>query len=120
LDEQDFVYSDDYSAQHIANLRKVIDRQFYSPRHVAGVVLKLLRIVHWRVLARGALTIPAFLTLLVAKQAANKVRKWMGARRPAEPSAVITTAAEVQARAGLRTLAEGSGTRPFGDKSEAA
>jgi hypothetical protein len=77
LDQGGFVYSDNYSAQHIAHLRKVIDRQFYSPRHVAGVVLKLLRILHWRVLARGALTIPVFLTLLIASQTNQKVRRWM-------------------------------------------
>jgi hypothetical protein len=41
------------------------------------VVLKLLRILHWRVLARGALTIPVFLTLLIASQTNQKVRRWM-------------------------------------------
>jgi len=100
LDEQDFVYSDACSAQHIADLRKTIDRQFYSPRHVAGVVLKLLRILHWRVLARGALTIPAFLTLLVAKQTARKVRKWMSTCRPEKPSAPVPPAVHVPAQAG--------------------
>ncbi len=39
--------------QHIAELRKRIDRRFHSPLHVAGVVLKLLRIVHWRVKAKA-------------------------------------------------------------------
>jgi radical SAM superfamily enzyme YgiQ (UPF0313 family) len=78
IDADGFVYSDDYSAQHIANLRKRIDRRFYSPLHVAGVVIKLLRIVHWRVMARAALTIPVFLTLLIATQVDRKVRKWMG------------------------------------------
>ncbi len=78
IDADGFVYSDAYSAQHIANLRKRIDRRFHSPLHVAGVVLKLLRILHWRVMARAALTIPVFLTLLIATQAARKVRKWMG------------------------------------------
>jgi hypothetical protein len=78
IDAEGFVYSDDYSAQHIANLRKRIDRQFYSPLHVAGVVIKLLRIMHWRVMSKAALTIPVFLTLLIASQAYRKVRKWMG------------------------------------------
>ena len=78
VDADGFIYSDDYSAQHIANLRKQIDRRFYSPLHVAGVVVKLLRILHWRVMARAALTIPIFLTLLIATQAGWKVRKWMG------------------------------------------
>jgi len=77
IDAQGFVYSDAYSAQHIANLRKRIDMRFYSPLHVAGVVIKLLRILHWRMLARGALTIPVFLTLLVATQLDRKVRKWI-------------------------------------------
>ena len=78
IDADGFVYSDDYSAQHIANLRKRIDRRFHSPLHVAGVVIKLLRILHWRVKAKAVLTIPVFLTLLIATQADRKVRKWMG------------------------------------------
>jgi radical SAM superfamily enzyme YgiQ (UPF0313 family) len=78
IDAEGFVYSDDYSAQHIANLRKRIDIRFHSPLHVAGVVIKLLRIVHWRVMARAALTIPVFLTLLIATQLDRKVRKWLG------------------------------------------
>ena len=78
IDDDGFVYSDDYSAQHIANLRKQIDRRFHSPLHVAGVVIKLLRILHWRVMARAALTIPVFLTLLIATQADRKLRKWLG------------------------------------------
>ncbi|MFH1920165.1 MAG: radical SAM protein [Planctomycetota bacterium] len=76
-DADGFVYSDDYSSQHIANLRKRIDRRFHSPLHAAGVVIKLLRILHWRVLARAMLTIPVFLTLLIATQANRKLRKWM-------------------------------------------
>ncbi|MFH1267772.1 MAG: hypothetical protein ABIK89_18810, partial [Planctomycetota bacterium] len=76
-DADGFVYSDDYSSQHIANLRKRIDMRFHSPLHVAGVVIKLLRILHWRVLARAMLTIPVFLTLLIATQANRKLRKWM-------------------------------------------
>ena len=78
IDAEGFVYSDDYSSQHIVNLRKRIDKQFHSPLHVAGVVIKILRVVHWRVLARGALTIPVFLTLLIATQVDRKLRKWMG------------------------------------------
>jgi hypothetical protein len=78
IDADGFVYSDNYSAQHIANLRKQIDRRFYSPLQVAGVVIKLIRSLHWRVMARGTLTIPIFLMLLIATQAGRKVRKWMG------------------------------------------
>ena len=48
IDGGGFVYSDDYSAEHIADLRKRIDQRFHSPLHVAGVVIKLLRILHWR------------------------------------------------------------------------
>lgn len=81
IDADGFVYSDDYSAQHIANLRKRIDIRFHSPLHVAGVVIKLLRILHWRVLARAAVTIPVFLTLLFVTQVDRKLRKWM-ARPP--------------------------------------
>jgi len=78
IDPDGFVYSDDYSAQHIANLRKRIDRRFHSPLHVAGVVIKLSRILHPRVKAKAALTIPVFLTLLIATQVGRKVRKWLG------------------------------------------
>jgi radical SAM superfamily enzyme YgiQ (UPF0313 family) len=78
IDDSGFVYSDNYSAQHIANLRKRIDRRFHSPLHAAGVVIKLLRILHWRVMARAALTIPVFLTLLIATQADRKLRKSLG------------------------------------------
>lgn len=81
IDAEGFIYSDDYSSQHIANLRKRIDLRFHSPLHVAGVVLKLLRVLHGRVLAKGALTIPIFLTLLIATQTARKLRKWMGKLR---------------------------------------
>jgi radical SAM superfamily enzyme YgiQ (UPF0313 family) len=78
IDAEGFVYSDDYSSQHIANLRKQIDRQFHTPLHVASVVIKLTRTLHWRVKARALLTIPVFLTLLVVTQTAHKVRKWIG------------------------------------------
>jgi radical SAM superfamily enzyme YgiQ (UPF0313 family) len=75
-----YVYSDECSAQDVANLRKQIDRRFYSPLHVLGVVAKLARILHWHVLARGLLTIPLFLTLLVATQSNRKLRKWWASR----------------------------------------
>jgi len=76
-----FVYSDDYSAQHIAELRKRIDRQFHSPWHVAGVLLKLWRIMNWRMKARVLLAMPLFLTLLIATQVGRKVRRWRGKPR---------------------------------------
>ena len=78
IDAEGFVFSDTYSSQHIANLRKRIDRRFYSPPHVARVVIKLVRIAHARVIARAVLTIPVFLTRLVATQLKWKVRQWMG------------------------------------------
>ncbi len=78
IDADGFVYSDEYSAQHIANLRKRIDGEFYSPLQVAGVVIKLLRIMHRRVMSKALLTIPVFLTMLLATQAFQKVHKWMG------------------------------------------
>jgi Radical SAM superfamily len=80
IDADGFVYSDDYSSQHIANLRKRIDRRFYSNLHVARVVRKLLRVVQWRVMARAVLTIPVFLVRLIATQADQKARKWIGRR----------------------------------------
>lgn len=87
IDADGFVYSDEYSSQHIAELRKRIDLRFHSPLHVAGVVIKLLRVLHWRVLARAALTIPVFLTLLIASQTHRKVRKWM--RSHSVPDATV-------------------------------
>jgi len=75
-----FVYREDSSAQHIANLRKRIDRRFHTPLHVARVVLKLWRGLHPRVRARAALTIPVFLAALVATQTSRKLRKWLGTR----------------------------------------
>ncbi len=53
IDADGFVYSDQYSAPYIANLRKRIDGEFYSPLHVAGVVLKLMRIMNWRMLNKA-------------------------------------------------------------------
>ncbi len=78
IDAEGFIYSDDYSSQHIAALRKRIDKRFHGPRHVVHVVNKMARLLHWRVLAKGALTIPLFLALLVATQADRKMRKWLG------------------------------------------
>jgi len=75
VDPNGFVYSDDYSAEHIAQLRKRIDGEFYSPLHVARLVLKILRIMHWRVKLRAMFTIPVFLTLLIATQVKRKLRK---------------------------------------------
>ncbi len=78
IDADGFIYSDDYSSQYIANLRKRIDKRFHSPLRVAGVAIKVWRNLHGRIRARGALTIPIFLALLIATQASRKVRKWMG------------------------------------------
>jgi radical SAM superfamily enzyme YgiQ (UPF0313 family) len=78
IDADGFVYSDQYSAPYIANLRKRIDGQFYSPLHVAGVVHKMVRIMNWRVMNKAVLTIPVFLTALLATQSYQKMRKWMG------------------------------------------
>ena len=78
IDAEGFVYSDDYSSQDIANMRKRIDKQFHSPLHVVKVVTKMLRAVHWHVLAKGAVTLPIFLMLLIATQANRKMRKWFG------------------------------------------
>ena len=77
IDADGFVYSDAYSTPYIAELRKRIDRSFYSPLHVARVVLKLARVLHWRVAAEALLTIPVFLMLLIASQANRKIRKWL-------------------------------------------
>jgi len=72
------VYSDACSAQHIADLRKQIDRRFHTPWQVACVVLKLARILNWRVKAKALVTIPYFLTVLIATQIGHKLRKWLG------------------------------------------
>ena len=72
------VYSDAYSAKYIANLRKRIDRQFHTPRQVAHVVIKLSRVLNWRVKAKALLTIPYFLAVLIATQTGHKMRKWLG------------------------------------------
>ena len=76
IDGEGFIYSDDYSAEHIADLRKQIDRRFHTPLHVAGVVIKLARILNWRLKARALVTIPPFLMLIIATEVARRVRKW--------------------------------------------
>ncbi len=75
VDDRGFVYSDAYSTKQIASLRKRIDRRFFTPLHVAGIVIKLLRSVNGRVLAKGAMTIPIFLAQLIAMQAGRKAHK---------------------------------------------
>ncbi len=81
VDPRGFVYSDQYSAEHIANLRKKIDKRFHTPLHVAAVTVKVIRLVNWRVLARAALTVPSFVVVLVISQAIRKARKLMGFER---------------------------------------
>ena len=81
VDLRGFVYSDQCSSSHIAGLRKKIDRRFHTPLHVAGVVVKLVRIANWRLRAKAAVSIPGFLAILVATQAMRKVRKWIGRAR---------------------------------------
>jgi len=44
------------------------------------VAIQLARGVRWRVMAKAALTLPIFLTLLVATQKDRKLRKWIGKR----------------------------------------
>ena len=78
IDVDGSVYSDAYSAAHIANLRKQIDRRFHTPLQIARVVVKLVRILNWRVKARAVLTIPVFLAFLIATQVARKTCKWLG------------------------------------------
>lgn len=82
IDDAGFVYSDDYSALDIANVRKQIDREFYSPRHVARVIVKLVRILNWRVKVKAAATMPFFLAVLIFTQGRRKMRKWL--RSPAK------------------------------------
>jgi hypothetical protein len=45
---------------------------------VSGVVIKLARVLNWRVKARALLMLPIFLTLLTATQVVRKVRKGLG------------------------------------------
>lgn len=75
IDPKGFVYSDTLSAERIADLRKQIDRRFHTPLHVAGVVIKLWTALHWRVKAKGLLTLPIFLTRLVVSQIRRKTQK---------------------------------------------
>ena len=84
------VYSDSYSAEHIADLRKQIDRRFHTPLQVAHVVIKLIRILNWRVKARAVLTIPFFLTLLLSTQVSRKLRKWLGKSRGEYPKGMAS------------------------------
>ncbi|MEN6459467.1 MAG: radical SAM protein [Thermoguttaceae bacterium] len=80
IDEEGFVYSDQCSAQRIAQMRKEIDRKFHTPRHIAHVLIKLWRRLTWRVKARAMLSIPVFLTLLVITQTRRKLTKWLAKR----------------------------------------
>jgi hypothetical protein len=77
IDQRGFVYSDLYSAEHIANLRKRIDRRFYTPLHVAAIIGKLVRILNRRAKIKLAMRAPGFLARLVASQTIRKLRKWM-------------------------------------------
>ncbi len=78
IDAGGFVYSDRYSSAHIAGLRKQIDRWFHTPLHVARVVLKLIRAAHTGIALKAALTMPAFLAMLLATQLERRVCKWLG------------------------------------------
>ena len=78
IDDAGFVYSDAYSAEHIANLRKRIDLKFHTPLQVAHVVLKLARLLNWRVKARALVTIPIFLVRLIAGLDVHRVRQRLG------------------------------------------
>ena len=80
IDHRGFVYSDLYSAEHIANLRKQIDKRFYTPLHVAAIIVKLLSILNSRVKIKMAIRAPGFFAIHVAKQTIRKVRKWMRLR----------------------------------------
>jgi radical SAM superfamily enzyme YgiQ (UPF0313 family) len=80
VDADGFIYSDDFSSRDIAVMRNRINRQFYSPLHVARVVNKLRRVLQPRVKAKGLLTIPLFLTRIVGGEVHRKVCKWMGQR----------------------------------------
>jgi anaerobic magnesium-protoporphyrin IX monomethyl ester cyclase len=77
VDPEGLVYSDACSAQRIAELRKQIDREFHTPLHVAGVVLKICRSLGWRLKAKAVLSIPPFLAKLIATQANRKLRRWL-------------------------------------------
>jgi radical SAM superfamily enzyme YgiQ (UPF0313 family) len=75
VDPRGYVYSDMYSAKHIANLRKEIDKRFYTPLHVGAIILKLLRVLNWPGRLKVAVQAPVFLARLVASQTLRKLRK---------------------------------------------
>ena len=84
IDHEGFVYSDAYSAEHIANLRKQIDRQFHTPKHVAKVIWKLARHLHPHVKYKALLTMPLFLAKLIVSQAGHEAAKRMRKRTSQE------------------------------------
>ena len=102
ISDDGFVYSDQCSVEHIAELRKQIDRKFHSPLHIARVILKLLRAAHWRVKAKAALTIPVFLAVLFATQVDRKTRQtapqtdglenWWGSLHSTHPTRLLLSA----------------------------
>ena len=51
-----------------------------------GVVLKLLRSIRGGVLAKAALTVPAFLVVLTVAQVRHRVRKWRDGRQVKPPA----------------------------------
>ena len=77
IDEEGFVYSDAYSAKHIAELRKKIDRRFHSPLHVVHVVTKLAKNLHGHMIPRILMTMPIFLVKLLTTQVRQKLHKWL-------------------------------------------
>ncbi len=40
--------------------------------------MKLTRVLTWRVKAKALLTMPFFVTMLIATQTVRKTRKWLG------------------------------------------
>ncbi len=96
IDAEGFVYSDQYSSEHIAQLRKQIDRAFHTPLHVARVVLKLIRAAHTRIALKAALTMPKFLVLLAATQIKHKMHKRRNAADRKTTLAAAPTPRETQ------------------------
>ena len=47
------------------------------------MVIKVLRILKWQVIAKVALELPSFMTVLVATQTKRKIGKWMRRDKPA-------------------------------------
>ena len=80
VDGDGFIYCDEFSSDDIAAMRNRINRQFYSPLHVARVVDKLRRALQPRLKAKALLTIPLFLTRVVGANVYRKMCKWMGQR----------------------------------------